>query len=69
VTGSTASLDFPIVSGFQANYGGGNQDGFIAKLNSAGTALIFSTYLGGRGNQDLVRSIALDNSGNLYVIG
>src|SRR5208282_2338076 len=54
VTGTTGSTDFPITAGAaQQTFGGGNiesanaGDGFISKLNPAGTALIFSTYYGG----------------------
>ena len=64
VTGKTAAIDFPTTAGaFQTNYGGG--DAFVAKLNAAGTALIYSTYLsGGSGN-----GIAVDSAGNAYVTG
>src|ERR1019366_5161112 len=43
-------------------------DGFVAELNPAGTALVFSTYLGGA-LDDSVTAIALDGSGNVYVGG
>jgi len=64
VTGRTAAIDFPTTAGaFQTNYGGG--DAFVAKLNPAGTALVYSTYLnGGSGN-----GIAVDLAGNAYVTG
>ena len=49
VTGGTASSDFPIAGNpFQPLYGG-NIDAFVAKLNPAGTALVYATYLGGSG--------------------
>jgi hypothetical protein len=68
VTGYTGSMDFPLASPIQANYGGDRDDGFVAKLNPAGSALIYSTYLGGNGI-DLGLAIALDAAGNAYVTG
>jgi hypothetical protein len=68
VTGTTGSPDFPVTSNaFQKIYGGG-QDAFISKINVAGTALVYSTYLGGK-NKDNGQGIALDSTGNAYVIG
>ena len=50
VTGNTRSIDFPTVNAFQAaNNSGGCCDAFVTKLNAAGTALVYSTYLGGSG--------------------
>jgi len=66
VTGSTTSSDFPLVSQFGVF--GGNRDAFVLKLNSIGNAFVFSTYLGGAG-QDQGTAIALDASGNAYVVG
>src|SRR5439155_18788871 len=48
--------------------GGGANDGFVSKLNAAGSALLYSTYLGGSGN-DTARSVAVDSSGSAYVTG
>jgi hypothetical protein len=48
-------------------FAGGNTDGFVARLNNSG-ALQWNTFLGGS-NTDYVNSIALDTSGNAYVIG
>ena len=67
VTGGTTSKDFPTVHPVQAHSGGG-YDAFVAKLNSTGTALSYSTYLGGTGD-DIGRGIAVDNNGNVYVTG
>ena len=51
VTGSTLSTDFPTVNAFQSTFGGGNSgesgDAFVTKFNAAGSALVYSTYLGG----------------------
>jgi hypothetical protein len=92
LTGSTASANFPVTPGAfqstnhdQAPCGGGCIGGFnafITELNSTGSALAYSTYLGGDGinpgdtvgvlvygSGDTARALALDNSGNLYVAG
>lgn len=69
VTGFTTSADFPGVSGgLQKSFGGGTQDAFISKLNASGAALIYSTYLGGGGN-DAGHGIAVDAAGDAYVTG
>ena len=67
VTGLTASTDFPTASPIQAAFGG-RFDAFVTKLNAAGNALVYSTYLGG-GDDDDGCSIAVDASGNAYVTG
>ena len=61
VTGSTTSTDFPTVHALQPNFGGGFTDGFVAKLRLDGSALVFSTYLGGS-DYDVGRSIAVDSA-------
>ncbi len=67
VTGRTYSADFPTANPLQASYGG-ELDAFVAKLNAAGSALVYSTYLGGS-RYDEGNSIAVDSSGNAYVTG
>jgi uncharacterized repeat protein (TIGR01451 family) len=64
ITGSTFSTDFPVTSG--TNQGQG--DVFVTKLNPSGTALVYSTFIGGS-SQDTARGIAIDNAGNAYVTG
>jgi Beta-propeller repeat len=76
ITGSTMSTDFPRANPLQPNKGDCNpgvftaacNDAFVAKLNSAGSALAYSTYLGGN-NGDVGNSIAVDAAGNAYVTG
>jgi hypothetical protein len=69
LTGYTASTNFPTTAGaLQTPYGGGNTDAFVAKLNPTGTALVYSTYLGGTGD-DRGLGIAVDAAGNAYVTG
>jgi len=66
VSGFTRSSNFPVQQAFQSAHGG-NADAFVAKLNAAGSALVYSTFLGG-GNDDFGQGIALDGS-NAYVAG
>ena len=68
VTGWTTSTDFPTMNPFQPTYGGGDSDAFVAKINPPGSALVYSTYLGGSA-VDGGAGIAVDSSGNAYVIG
>jgi len=79
VGGRTDSSDFPTTPGaFRTTAGGGScgflgftfpcDDGFVSKLNAAGSALVYSTYVGGSGD-DQVQGIAVDSSGNAYVTG
>ncbi|HEX6716883.1 MAG TPA: SBBP repeat-containing protein [Pyrinomonadaceae bacterium] len=57
-----------IVNGFQPMFGGGLIDGFLVKVNTVGTALLYSTYLGGT-NIDLARAVAVDSTGKAYLVG
>ena len=67
VAGATYSTDFPTVLPIQSALAG-QQDAFVAELDSTGASLLFSTYLGGKGD-DSAAGIALDASGNVYVTG
>ncbi len=75
VTGTTSSADFPTASPFQASKGGTTSDidVFVTKLNAAGNALVYSTYLGGSssegGTNSIQLAVAVDASGNAYVAG
>ncbi len=68
VTGSTDSVVFPVTADAVQSANGGGLDAIISEFNNAGTSLLFSTYLGGSGN-DVGRGIAVDSSGNIYVDG
>jgi photosystem II stability/assembly factor-like uncharacterized protein len=67
VSGNTFSATFPIANAAQPSSGGLN-DAFVAKLASSGSALMYSTYLGGS-LDDWASSIAIDSGGNVYVAG
>jgi len=72
VTGLTNSVDFPTISAVQSTIGGSppfsSIDAFVTKLNTGGTAIIYSTYLGGA-STDQGLSIAVDTAANAYVTG
>jgi hypothetical protein len=69
VTGGTASTDFPITSNApEPGFSGGIEDAFVTKLNPSGSALLYSTYIGGSGT-DFGLGIAVDSAGNAYVTG
>jgi hypothetical protein len=75
VTGSTSSTEasfpdgdgFGTVPGFDQTQNGGD-DAFVAKLNSAGTSLVYATYLGGS-SDDRAQVVRVDGSGNVFVTG
>jgi hypothetical protein len=67
LTGWTTATNFPLLSPIQP-VPGGKSDGFVAALTPDGSALVFSTYLGGS-DIDLPAAVALDPSGNIYVGG
>ncbi len=68
ITGQTFSSDFPATTGaFRTTYGGAG-DAFIVKLNSAGSSLVYSTFIGGS-KSDTGNAIALDSGGNAYITG
>ncbi len=68
VAGETGSLNFPTANAFQSTHGGGLSDGYIAKLNAAGTAFVYSTYLGGD-VFDAAHALTIDSNGNVYITG
>jgi hypothetical protein len=78
IAGSTESANFPTANALQPTFGGGTcgsgsnlypcSDAYLTKLNPTGTALVYSTFLGGS-NSDGAGDVALDAQGNAYVIG
>jgi pimeloyl-ACP methyl ester carboxylesterase len=72
VTGRTSSTNFPTANALQPNYGGGRSDAFVLKLDEAGSALLYSTYLGGNDDENFAGAdgaIVLDEEGEAYVVG
>ena len=68
VTGTTGSTDFPTTPGaFDTTFNGG-RDAFVTKLNASGSALAYSTFLGGT-ESDSGQGIAVDRDGRVYVTG
>jgi len=69
VTGQTKSTDFPVTSGAFQTASHEAICGFVTKVNPTGTALSYSTYLGGSGGNDHGNAIAVDSYGDAYVTG
>jgi Abnormal spindle-like microcephaly-assoc'd, ASPM-SPD-2-Hydin/Beta-propeller repeat len=81
IAGSTVSTNFPVCVAplpvacaatagppFQATYGGGNDDAFVAKIDATTLTLDYSSYLGGT-DTDNAYGIAVDTSGSAYIAG
>lgn len=68
ITGSTSSSGFPTTPGAFQTMIRGTGDAFVTKLNSTGTALVYSTFMGGT-SSDQANSIDIDSLGNAYVAG
>ena len=69
VTGDTWSSDFPTTQGaFDRSYNSVGADGFVVKLNSTGSGLVYSTFLGGNSGE-WSDGIAVDGAGSAYVTG
>ncbi len=68
LTGSTYSLNFPVTTNALQPTRKGDSDAFATKINSAGSALTYSTYIGGSG-PDSARGLAIDATGNCYIAG
>ncbi len=68
VGGYTQSSDFPVTQGaFQSTYGGG-KDAFLSKISPDGSQLLYSTYLGGSGDE-YIGSLLLNSDGSLWMSG
>ena len=68
VTGGTKSIGFPTTVNAYQGTRAGDTDAFLTKINSTGSALLYSTYLGGSGT-DRGSGVAIDAKGNAYVAG
>ena len=60
---------FPVTVGPDLTYNGSSFDGFVAKVNASGTALVYAGYIGGAQNEDRALGIAVDAAGAAYVVG
>jgi hypothetical protein len=74
IAGNTLSADFPVTaSAPQTKFGGGTEGGdyFATKINAGGTAIVYSTYIGGTADEGTEGrgGIAVDGSGNAYIAG
>ncbi len=77
IAGSTYSVNFPVAKPFQRAHSGGTcssmgdpcRDVFVTKLSPSGSELVFSTFLGGAGKDDVAEGIVIDASGSVYVTG
>lgn len=76
VTGSAGSTDFPVTTGAYQTADACSVPAFVTKLNQAGTALVYSALLGGRGDTTAdcggninANALAVDSSGNAYISG
>src|SRR5262249_54919233 len=73
VSGYTRSANFPVTPGVvQPAYGGGASDAFVAKLDttaSGAASLVYSTYLGGSGDDSTIFGIAVDPARNVFIAG
>lgn len=68
VVGETQSTDFPLAAPFQATYQAVSEDGFVARLSSTGSSLLFSSYFGGTGG-GVLYGVAVDGSDSFTVVG
>jgi len=68
LTGDTYSADFPVKGAYRSTFVGGTYDAFVTKFSSDGKSLVYSTYLGGSGN-DVGDGIQVDGSGKAYIVG
>ena len=66
---SSAGGGFPLVGAYDGSIAHGDTDVFVQKYNSTGTALLYSTYLGGSKGVDKGAAIAIDRGGNAYIAG
>jgi uncharacterized protein (TIGR03437 family) len=70
IAGTTTSPDFPLSRALQTQiFPGGAGSGFIVKLSSDGTTILYSTFFGGTLGQSAISSLAIDANGNLYLTG
>lgn len=69
IAGSTSSVDFPVRNAFQPFFGGTDTNGFVTKLASDGSSILYSTFLGGGDRAAKLNAITVDAACNAYVAG
>jgi len=67
VAGYTKAGDYPAVNAIQGEFGG-DHDAFVTRFNAEGSALLWSTFLGGAG-YDMANAVAFDSEGRCWVAG
>lgn len=68
ISGETASINFPLQNPAQKTFAGGTGDAFVTKLDLTGKTILYSTYLGGTG-EDSAYAVTVDGAGNAYLAG
>jgi hypothetical protein len=68
IAGSTSALDYPVINGQPLNRSG-SQQVYVTKINPAGTAIIYSTFMAASGGDSNVNALAIDAQGNAYLAG
>ena len=69
VVGSTSSGDFPLQDAILGTFRAASSTGFVTKFSADGSALVYSTYLGGSGSTDVAEAVALDSAHDAFVVG
>ncbi len=69
IGGSVGITNFPTTPGAFQTASSGGIEGFVAKMNPSGNALVYATYLGGGFQSDRVNGVAIDAAGNMYAAG
>jgi hypothetical protein len=69
VTGLTTSTDFPTANALQPNYGGGIANAFVTRISADGSGLVYSTYLGGTGDDESYGVAVVPTTGDALVTG
>ncbi len=69
VAGATKSYDFPVKNSVQSVRSGGWWDSYITKIDANSCDIVYSTYLGGSGNEDFIKGIVVDMDDYAYVAG
>ncbi len=71
IAGNTSSKNYPTTKGaYRETFNGGRLDGFVSILDGSLSRLLYSTYIGGNGSENILRGLGVDGkSGEIYVAG